>query len=348
MSIAKRFRFLAFALLAFAVGGVLGSFYLIPTHADDNDSETEENPNPPVRLTIKNGLPTLTITTEEQENAGIIAARLDAAPAQDYVRGFATVLDPVDLADFVNQYRDAQAQIALAKLRLSASEAAYRRAQILYRDQQNVSTAQMQTAESAFDLDSNAFAAAQTRAAAVLASARLAWGDALTQGIANGAASISDLVARRAYLVRVTLPPGLVINTPPAVASALYGVTDVRLSFVSIATTADPKLQGVSYLYTTPAQNLLPGLTLDVSLAASSGTPGLVVPDSAVVWLEGKAWIYERAAPTVFVRRAINPNRAGPRDGYIVTGLAPDARIVIHGAQMLLSEEFRASVPVED
>jgi hypothetical protein len=346
MSAAKRFRILAIALLAFAICGVLGSFYLIPTHADDNDGD--ENPNPPVRLTIENGVPTLTITAEEQQNAGIIAAKLDPAPAQDYMHGFATALDPAGLAGFVNQYRDAAAQIALAKLRLAASQAAYQRAQILNKDQQNISTAQMQNAQSTFDVDSNAFAAAQVRAAAVLANARLAWGDALAQGIADDAASISDLVTRRTYLVRVTLPPGVVIDTPPATASALYGTTDVRLSFVSMATTADPKLQGVSYLYATPAQNLLPGLTLDVTLAVSGAEPGLIVPDSAVVWLEGRPWIYVRVQPTIFVRRAIKPNRAGPRNGYIVNGLAPDVRIVIRGAQMLLSEEFRASVPVED
>jgi hypothetical protein len=348
MSDARRFRILAITLLAFAVGGVMGAFYLIPTHADDNDNGSDENPNPPVRLTIKNGVPTLTITTEEQENAGIIAQQLEQAPPQDYMRGFATVLDPVGLADFVNQYHEAEAQIALAKLRLAASQAAYQRAQILNKDQQNVSTAQLQSTQSAFDLDSNAFASAQARAATVLANARLAWGDALTQGIAENTASINDIVARRAYLVRVTLPPGIVITTPPAVASALYGGNDVRLAFVSMATTADPKLQGVSYFYATPAQTLLPGLTLDVTLAVNGAEPGLVVPDSAVVWLEGKPWIYVRVQPTIFIRRAIDPSRAGPRDGYIVSGLAPNSLIVIRGAQMLLSEEFRASVPVED
>ena len=32
----------------------------------------------------------------------------------------------------------------------------------------------------------------------------------------------------------------------------------------------------------------------------------------------------------------------------MVPGLPPDAQIVVRGAQMLLSEEFRAQVPVED
>jgi hypothetical protein len=325
---------------------VLGAFYLIPSHADDSDSD--ENPNPPVRLTIKDGVPTLTLTLQEQQNAGIIAARLDPAPAQDYMHGFATVLDPAGLATLDNQYLDAETQVAAAKARLAASQAAYRRAQILYKDQQNISTAQLQSARSSFDVDNNSLTAAQTRATGIIANTQQIWGGVIAKALASDSPLISDLVGRHRYLVRVTLPPSVTIETPPEVASALYGATDVRLTFISLATTADPKLQGMSYLYETPAKNLLPGLTLDATLAIAGVRQGLIVPDSAVVWLEGRAWIYIRKQPTIFVRRAITPDRAAPRNGFIVTGLPPDALIVIQGTQMLLSEEFRASVPVED
>ncbi|MDR3408614.1 MAG: hypothetical protein P4L68_08955 [Methylovirgula sp.] len=347
MSAVKRFRLLAIALLAFAVGGVLGAFYLIPSHAGD-DSDSDNNPNPPVRLTIRNGVPTLTLTTEEQENAGIIAARLEPAPPKDDIHGFATVLDPAGLVDLSNQYRDAEAQVAVARARLAASQAVYQRAQILHKDQQNVSTAQLQSAESTYDVDTDTLAAVQTHATAVIANARQAWGEAIATALARGDSAIADLIERRAFLVRVTLPPGAIITTPPATASALYGPSDVRLTYVSLATTTDPKLQGMSYLYRTPAQSLLPGLTLDVALPAKSAQRGSIVPDSAVVWLEGRAWIYIRTQPTIFIRQQIDLSRSAPRNGYIVGGLAPDARVVIHGTQMLLSEEFRASVPVED
>jgi hypothetical protein len=344
MNAVKRFRLLALVLLAFGVGGILGAFYLIPTHADD-DSDT--NPNPPVRLTIRDGVPTLTLTAQEQENAGIIAAPLEPAPPQVDIHGFATVLDPAGLADFSNQYRDAAVQADAARARLAVSQATYQRAQILHKDQQNISTAQLQAAKSAYDVDANALAAAQTHTAAVIVAARQVWGATIAAALAKDEGSIGDLLARRVFLVRVSLPPGTFV-TPPPIAGALYGPEDVRLSYVSPAAGVDPKLQGLSYLYRTPAQNLQPGLTLDVALAVKSPASGAIVPDSAVVWLEGKAWIYIRTQPTIFIRREIEPSRAAPHSGYIVGGLTPNARVVIHGTQMLLSEEFRASVPVED
>jgi hypothetical protein len=346
MNATRKFRLVALLLLAFAIGGVLGSFYLIPSHADE-DSDND-NPNPAVRLTIKDGVPTLTLTAEEQQNAGIIAVKLDTAPARNYMRGFGTVLDPAGLADLENQYLEAETQVAAAKSRLASSQAAYLRAQVLNKDQQNVSTAQLQSARSSFDVDTNALAAAQARTKAIIANTRQAWGETIAEALASGGPQINDLLARNHYLVRVTLPPDVTISTPPETASALYGATDVRLRFVSLASTADPKLQGISYLYEAPAQNLLPGLALEVTLAVASEQSGLIVPDSAVVWLEGKPWIYIRTQPTIFIRKGINPASSAPRDAFVVSGLPADAQIVIQGAQMLLSEEFRASVPVED
>jgi hypothetical protein len=347
MTVLKRIRIAGMVLFVFAAGGMLASCHLVPRHADE-DSDSQGNSESPVRLTIENGVPTLNIAAPEQQDAGIIAQRLDPAPPQVDVHGFGTVLDPGGLTSLRNRYRDAKAQVAVAKARLAGSQAAYKRALILNKDQQNISTARLQSARSTFDVDAGTLSAAQARATAVIADARQAWGATLADAIAANDPSIADLTSRRAYLVRVTLPPGVAIAAPPQTASALYGATDVQLRFVSLATTADPKLQGVSYFYKAQMKNLLPGLTFDVALAVGRAQPGLIVPDSAVVWLDGKAWIYIRSKPTTFIRRAINPARAAPHGGYVVTGLAPDARIVIRGAQTLLSEEFRGLVPVED
>jgi hypothetical protein len=289
------------------------------------------------------------LTATEQQNAGIETARLSLSPEQDYTRGFATILDTASLTDFSNQYRDAEAQVQAADAKLEVSRAAFQRAQILNKDEQNVSTAQLQTAQSSFAIDTSALALARSRVAAVTASASQTWGGVIGAALIARTSLVTDLIERRRYLVKVTLQPGVVISTPPETASSVNGGIDIRLAFVSSATAADPKLQGMSYFYSTPAKDgVLPGLNLEVSLAAQVGDLGLIVPDSAVVWLDGKAWIYIRMDPQTFVRRAIDPTRPAERDGYIVTGLPLNVEIVVRGAQMLLSEEFRALVPVED
>jgi hypothetical protein len=74
----------------------------------------------------------------------------------------------------------------------------------------------------------------------------------------------------------------------------------------------------------------------------------VAVPEAAIVWLQGKAWIYLRTGATGFERREIVPDRLTQDGRTIVTGLPADAQIVIRGAQMLLSEEFRSQAPIED
>ncbi len=77
-------------------------------------------------------------------------------------------------------------------------------------------------------------------------------------------------------------------------------------------------------------------------------TPGVVVPDSAVVWLDGKAWAYVQKGREQFVRQEVSTNR--PKgDGWFVTeNFSAGDRVVAQGAQLLLSEEFRAQIRISD
>lgn len=345
-------RFVAAILLLLAIGAglaLISHAYVGQTKADDSDDD-ESVANPPTRVTTKNGMSILTLSAEDVQNAGIECAALKPAPADKTVLGFATVLDPTALAALNNQYADADAKVKSATAKALISQAALQRAQVLYKDQQNISAAQLQSAQSNYDADEAALAAARARLSSVGGTARQAWGEVIGAALASHAPLVGDLIARRDYLLQVTLPPDVVISAPPQTAIAtLYGGIDVQLHYVSLATATNPKLQGISYLYTAAARDeLLPGLNLDVSMAAKTARTGLVVPNSAVIWLDGQAWVYVRSDSKTFIRREISPDRAAADDGYIVTDLPRGAEVVVHGAQMLLSEEFRAQVPVED
>jgi hypothetical protein len=260
------------------------------------------------------------------------------------------VLDAAPLTELSNRYLETETQVQTATAKLAVSRAAFERAKLLYKDQQNISAAQLQGAEGSFEVDKAALAAAQSRLRSVAASARQAWGSVLGAALVDRTPLVAALIERSDYLVKVTLSAGATIGTAPEMATTrLHGGEEIRLAFVSLATTTDPRLQGLSYLYHAPAESgLLPGMNLQVLLPAEAIARGVVVPEAAVVWLQGKAWVYLRTDPTTFVRRDIAPDHAGPNGGYVVTGLPPEAEIVVRGAQILLSEEFRAQVPIED
>lgn len=345
---ATRRRIVAAALFLLVLGG--GRAALVPalvarSMAGDED-EGESTVKAPSRISVQNGVTVLTLDATTRQNGGIETAHPTPPPAVGSVRGYGTVLDAEPLTEFGNRYLDAKVQVQTAEAKLAVSRAAFERAKTLYKDQRNMSAAQLQSAEGAFQVDQTALVAAQSRLTTVAASAQQAWGPVLGKALVDGAPLVKRLVQRREYLVKVTLPPGVTVVQPPETAVArLSDGGEARLQFVSLATTADPRLQAIGYFYSAAAgPGILPGLNIAVLLPVPMVERGVVVPEAAVVWLQGKAWIYLSTGPNTFVRREIAPDHPGPEGGYVVTGLPPDARIAVRGAQMLLSEEFRAQV----
>ena len=79
------------------------------------------------------------------------------------------------------------------------------------------------------------------------------------------------------------------------------------------------------------------------------------MPDSAVVWWEGQAWIYRQPAAESpspeadqFVRRHI-PTDAPLASGWFISKAeSTDEPVVTAGAQLLLSEEFKSQIPADE
>ena len=68
---------------------------------------------------------------------------------------------------------------------------------------------------------------------------------------------------------------------------------------------------------------------------------GAVVPRSAVVRHAGKAWVYVRVGDDAFHREELAVDRAVP-EGWVTTAdWAKNARVVVTGAQSVLSTEIQ-------
>ncbi|MCI4677399.1 efflux RND transporter periplasmic adaptor subunit [Rhodoblastus acidophilus] len=341
-------RALAVVVVGVAAGAVLAPHYrnFVAAHADEAEAVVKA----PSRVFVRKGIVTLVLDEAAQRKSGIATAAAPPPLAEESLSAYGAVLDAAPLIELNGRYLEAGAQLKMAQAKLAVTRTAYERAKTLYKDRQNVSAAQMQTAEGDFEAAGAELAAARARLAAVTATVAQSWGPVLGEALIDGGPLIQDLIQRRVFLVKATLPPGASLAHPPVAASAeLPGGKKIRLDFVSAATAADPRLQGEAFFYRTPAgDGALPGLNLIVSLPRAGGVQGAVAPESAVVWLHGKAWLYLRVKPDAFIRREIAPLRAAPHGGYLVAGLKPGAQIVVIGAQMLLSEEFRAEATAGD
>lgn len=362
---------LLLSLLFSALHGRAALDALLPAvHADEDDEDVANRVHAPSRVRIVKGQTQLVLSRAAVRNAGIATARPAAVSGQAGLQAYGEVLDPAALTELASRFRSATSQVAAARARASASQAAFARARTLYRDRQNMSAAQLQAEQSAYETDEASFEASRSSLAALGATITQSWGPVLADAVTRESALLRDLIARRAYLLAVTLPPGVVPASPPTAANAqLPSGAQVSLRLISPGTTANPLVQGLRYYYEAQAtRGLLAGLNVPVVLESPAGARReWIVPESAVVWLAGKPWIYrlisaaasnasartsgpsaDRAAAAVFVRESISPERQTADGGYVVPELEPDAEVVVRGAQLLLSEEFRAQVESQD
>ena len=70
------------------------------------------------------------------------------------------------------------------------------------------------------------------------------------------------------------------------------------------------------------------------------------VPADAVVWWQGRAWVYVQIDPQRFARREIPADAPVPGGWFLSKGIDAGDRVVNRGAQQLLSEEFRSQIEV--
>jgi hypothetical protein len=75
---------------------------------------------------------------------------------------------------------------------------------------------------------------------------------------------------------------------------------------------------------------------------------GIIVPDLAVIWLKGKAWIYIRKDAVHFVRHEIPVDHPAGGWWFVTDRFSPGDRVAVRGAQLLLSEEFRSQIRMTD
>lgn len=317
---------------------------------DERATEAEQDTpiKAPLRVSTVNGEPTITLDAAALRNSGLETLALQTAARTPELQAYGTVLDLQLLTDLSNNYTATKAQLQTAQAKLNASRLAFERQQRLYQDQQNVSAAQVQASESAYRVDEATVAAAQAQLENLGSSAIQQWGPALGRAVVDRSPLLLRLLQRQDVLVQVTLPPGEALTDPPAVAVAQVGnAMRVQIQYLSPAPRTDARIQGFSFLYVAPATSgLLPGMNVAVTLPAGRAAMGILVPASAIVWTDGKAWAYFRTGEQTFVRREITTDTPAPDGGYIVKGLADKSEVVTQGGQVLLSEEFRSRIQV--
>ena len=311
------------------------------------EAERERPVKPPSRVSEEGGESVVTLDRKTLERSGIQILPLVPVSHRSEIRAFGIVLQLQELFDLRASYAKAQAQAESARAAVEASGREHERLKLLNADNRNVSDKALQAATAAWRADEAALRAGKASLYALKASIRQRWGGVIAGWVTSDSPSFERLARQDDLLLQVTFPSDAQVGRVPQKITLQTAegtpLTEARLISPSPAT--DPRIQGRSFFYLAPAgPRLLPGMNVLARLPVGPLLQGVTVPSSAVVWRQGKAWLYLEKGAGRFVRRAL-PTESPLRDSFFVArGLAPGDPVVVRGAQLLQSEEFRSQI----
>ncbi len=307
----------------------------------------------PSRVVKVGGLSAVRMSAEEQRQTGVRVLALTATTYQSETLASGRVLDIEPLVNLRAEFNAARGEQEIARAAVAASARAAERMRVLNREGGNASDRQLQEAVARAASDNARLTAAERRLQDIRNQATVQWGPRLVEmALAESSALFDQLVAHQDVLVLVTLRPGE--ELPDATSFIYVGPTGERTRarkayLVSPALQTDPAAQGETYFFRTHGSKLRIGMRMDAWIPRPGpAREGVEVPGAAVIWYANKLWVYARDGEDVFVRRPLREYEE-TRDGWFVTdGVAAGEEVVVSGAQMLFSEEFRSAIPSED
>jgi hypothetical protein len=281
-----------------------------------------------------NGEVVITLNAATQKIMGLQTTALAPARLKPEAKAYGRVLDASPLVPLV-------AELKIAQAASEASQAELKRLKTLS-GQNNASERALQAAE-----------AAATRDQVQIESARLrllsGWGGAIV-GQKDLPAFAQALGSLASVLVEVDLPAGEAVGETPTGARLVTLADDrkpIEAQLLGPATVVDPQMQGRGYLFLVSPNpsHLVPGAAVTGFLSLpGEAQSGVALPREAVVRFNGTTWVYVQTGDDTFQRMEAKLDRPLDKGWFVREGLKPQARVVIVGAQQLLSEELKGQI----
>ena len=281
------------------------------------------------------------IDAATQKLLGIETTALAEKSLPPEVAVYGSVLSPAPLVELFRQIAAAQAARVVSNESLERVEKLFASGELVARKE--VQAAQAQQAQ-----DQVVVQGFEDRLA-------LEWGPRFSQlAPAERTKLLADLLASRQALIRLAVSRGESPASAPLAASLHpFGRSQMplRCPAISPAPTVDPAFQSPAFfgLIETPTAPLAAGLAL-TGVLELAGKPrlGIFVPQDAVVFYLGKAWVYQEEAGDLFERVEIPVDAPVEGGWFVAADVLEPHPAVTKGAQALLSKETLAPAAAEE
>jgi hypothetical protein len=313
--------------------------------ADDDDAPA------PARTTGRSdtGGFTLDLSQQRQRQGGLKTQPLAAFALGEEIRAYGRVVDISPVLELRARYRSAQSELAIADAALQVAQKTQARLARLH-SEAIVPTRELAQAESQLAADRARRDAAGRHVVEVREQALQSVGDDVFRLAVEAESRLFEgLLNHAQVLALVALPAGQ--HLPKQLRQATLAPGGERgkarsATLLAAAPRTEESTQGETWYFVAAAAGLRAGMRLDVWLPLGGvAARGVLIPHSAVVWRDGRPWVFVKTGAEVFARRAVDAPVEQGGAWFVAQGFAPGEDVVVVGGQMLLSEEQRRNAP---
>ena len=284
-----------------------------------------------------------------QKQSGILVGHFHAAQYRPLEAYSGVVVDPKSLLEAQQRWDAIKRQIVSAEVLIQQRTQELTRTQGLYDHGRNAAAKDVEAAKSALAQAQQQAQGFDAELRAVIDAVRLQWGDAVAQGFENRPSWVQKWMQRHIDVIQFALPAGMQSQkqtwlVEPNPMDTSHGLT---ANLLGRATQALPGLLGENWLLSTAPTGLPLGATIRVVSQHGQVQKGVVVPYEAVVRYAGKNWVYVKTESDRFERQPVDADKPMAQ-GFFSDSFDLDDTVVVRGAQLLLSEEFRFQIKNEN
>lgn len=307
------------------------------SYADDNDTMTQYN---------------VVIEEPAQIISDLKTIKLHRTYFNPQIETFAILVDLLPLFQARANYFKALAEQQMALLQLEQAQWDIRRVQNLQHEN-IISTRKFREQKTHLDIAKVNAQASQSQSETLRLQTEAQWGKIVSHWFLSAQSPhFLDLSEKNKCLYLLYLPKQL--KVPPttiALQTANQNEPKQAAKLISNAPISGINQQtGAPYFYL--SNKVSEGYQQRVNAwipTQEAALSGVIIPVSALVWHLGQSFVYIKVDDEHFKRILIGQKKRINTENYFIQRtLQQDDILVISGAQMLLSEEFRGQIPTDD
>jgi len=290
------------------------------------------------------------LSPDQRASAGLTIEALTALAIPDETQSAGNVEDIQPLLTLRSQMRAARAEFEIATAARALAEKNRARIKTLFQAD-IVAGRELLQVEAQWQADSSRLEAARLHLEDLRREADQQLGKALAEKVLEGPSTFLDqLTAHQKALIKITLPVGQSLSAGSDVVISRHQDQHdaIPATLLSPAPHTDDLVQGETWFFESHGAHLRAGMRINAWIRGTSLHHGVALPATAIIFYQGKAFVYLDQGEGRFRRVSVTPKPGRTGDERFETSLTPGQPIVTLGAQTLLAEEFRPEIPEED